>query len=434
MARRRKKKLNKRVAILLGSIGALVIALVGVTVFSSSVMNKLFPKDPATLMEQANKAAEEGDRKAADKAFNMALGYAADQRSPKMPEYYVEAAKFNQKWAIEGTGLTETQRRERFRKAIALARKALLLDATYAPAQEFLADTFWDLNVGSRTQQGRDWNAYIKEADALIKLKPDDSQAYYRRAVARAEMVSYESPGEDARLAREDFDKAIKLDPNEPKYWTGLIHFMNRIPGKEADIEGTFKKAIAANPDDSGLLINFAGFLRKEKRPEDALKQLDVAVQKDPVLGNIALADYYNANKEKPKALSALDKAIQADPLDIRAYVGKVAMLGAEKKNTEALGGYRQWARRAEEGAAGDPARRRREDQETLGRHGTHLSQGQRPSGHGGDGTQRPERPGAKEAPQTGRRMLSVAGCLQDLRPDALAAYRPNGCGRGQDR
>ncbi|GEM_PF-1963158 len=355
MAKKR-KKLNKRVAIVLGCIGALVIAL-GVTMaLTGNWLNRLFPKDPSALMEQGRKFVKEGDRREADKAFKAAASAGVSSKSPQMASLYTEISKFDYDWAMDGNGLTETQRRERFGASIALARKALLMDARYVPAQQFLSEVYWNLNTRSRSGQGQDWNAFIKEADALIKLQPDDAEAYFRRGSAKAELVDPTSPGELSKEALDDFNKTIEIKPKEPRYWLGLIGYLDRLPGKEDQIDKAFQKAIETNPDDAGLMVNYAGFLRRQKRPDDALKQLDQAVEKDPVLGNLALADYYSANKDKAKVMEVLDKTIKAAPLDIRAYVGKASVLGSEQKNEDALAVLNQGLEALEKAPTTEPA------------------------------------------------------------------------------
>ncbi len=364
MAKKR-KKLNKRVVILLGCIGVLVIAL-GVTLGidwvrggksgGGGLFNRLFPKDPSALMEQGRKCLEEGNREEADKAFRAALAAGASAKSPQMAEVYTEISKFDYDWALAGKGLTETQRRERFGASIALARKALLMDARHVPAQQFLADVYWNLNTRSRGGQGQDWRAFIKEADALIKLQPDDAEAYFRRGSAKAELMDPASPGILKEEALDDFNKTLKIKPKEPRYWLGLVSYLDRLPGNEGQIEKAFQKAIETNPDDAGLMVNYAGFLRRQKRPDDALKQLDLAVEKDPVLGNLALADYYSANNDRPKVMEVLDKTIQAAPLDIRAYVGKASVLGSAQKHEDALAVLEQGLSALEKAPATQPA------------------------------------------------------------------------------
>jgi tetratricopeptide (TPR) repeat protein len=257
---------------------------------------------------------------------------------------------------MDGNGLTETQRRERFGQSIALARKAMLMDARYVPAQEFLAEVYWNLSARSRSGQGQDWNAFIKEADALLKLQPDGAETYFRRASAKAELMDPTSPGNLKQEALDDFNKALEIKPKEPRYWLGLIGFRDRLPGNEIQIDKDFQKAIETNPDDAGLMVNYAGFLRRQKRSADALKQLDLAVEKDPVLGNLALADYYSSNNDKPKVMEVLDKTIAAAPLDIRAYVGKATILGSDKKNEEALAVLNQGLEALEKAPATKPA------------------------------------------------------------------------------
>ena len=355
MAKKR-KKLNRRVAILLGCIGALVIALGVTMVLSSNLRNRLFPKDASKLMEQGHQFVKEGNREKADEAFRAALAAGAAVKSPQMAEFCMKVSEFNLNWFKDPKGLTETQRRERLRASIDLARKALLFDKKYVPAQRSLADVFWNLNAYSKGGQGQDWQAFIKEADALIKLQPNDAETYFRRGSAKAELVDPTAPGELAKEALDDFNKTLEIKPKEPRYWLGLVGYLDHLPGNEGQIEKAFQKAIETNTDAAGLMIAYANFLRKQNRSADALKQLDLAAEKDPVLGNLALAGYYSIDKDMQKVMEILDKAIKAAPQDIQAYVGKASVLGSAQKHEDALAVLEQGMEALEKAPATKPA------------------------------------------------------------------------------
>ncbi len=337
---KRKKKLNKRVVVLLGFMGAFAIALAGVVVFSSGggIFNRLFPQDPVALMEKGRQDFKAGEFASANKAFSQALGAAVKGNSSQLPAYYVEVAEFYRDWALDGNGLSQTQRVERMRGSIGLAQKALLRDKRYAPAQEYIAERHWlNMTAMSRANRQVDWNPYIKEADALIALKPDDPETYFRRGLAKSYMMSPAAPGELGDEALADLMKATELDSKEPKYWMGLVQFYSRIPGREDQVEKAFVKAIETNTDNAALLVDYAGYLRRQKRNKDAEEQLALAIDRDPVLGNLALASYYSSEKEDAKAFEALDRAIEARPSDSRPYIVKSRMLIRENKYEQAL-------------------------------------------------------------------------------------------------
>ncbi|MCD6303985.1 MAG: hypothetical protein J7M21_03365, partial [Planctomycetes bacterium] len=114
----KRKKLNRRVAVLLGAIGAVLVAL-GVTVVlrgfgGGSLIDRLFPKDPVAMIERARAAVKAGDLQGANQAYNDAITAARNRGNDRLvQQYYYEYAKFNHDWALSGKGLTKTQRQER---------------------------------------------------------------------------------------------------------------------------------------------------------------------------------------------------------------------------------------------------------------------------------------------------------------------------------
>lgn len=355
MAKRRKKKLNKRVVVLLGSIGLLVVLLLTMVVVTKwdSISERFFPRDPKALMSEAREYAKKGNRKEAHKAFGKALNAGGRIKSPELPKYYMEVAEFEEKWAEDGKGLTETQRREMYFGSLSRARKALLLDEKYIPAQEFIVRREWVRNIrlqalldrdtgplgGDRNKVKPEWPGFIKEADALLKLNPKDANTVFRRAQAKSLLVNQEMPGDYARGALEDYRKAIELAPRKVEFRLQLIRLLKQIPmlAEQVKIEDVYREAIAANPDSAELLVNYAMYLRDNDRDEQTRQMLAQAVQRDPVQGNIALAEYYARAKDLPKAIASLDLAIEADPLDTRPYLGKVTLYSARRMHNEAL-------------------------------------------------------------------------------------------------
>jgi tetratricopeptide (TPR) repeat protein len=326
----KRKKLNKRVAILLGVIGAVVVALVLAMAIrmsgSGGLLNRLFPKDPVVLLKKAQDAAEAKDYTNADLAFSDAINAARNVDTGKLPEYYYQYAKFNYDWAMAGTGLTMTQRQERHHRSIQSLQKALGREPTFLKARQFLTDIYWNYSVS----QKKGWNEFIKEVDELIKLKGDDHQAYFRRALAKANLASPETPGQLDKEAIEDFQKAISLKKDEPSYWLAMIGFLRSQEGRDAEVEQDYQKAVEAMPSDAKLLIAYAGYLQGKNRLDDARQRLEVAIAKDPVLGNLALADFYSVQGKLEESLKALETARKLDPSDGRTYLRKAGIFSRQ--------------------------------------------------------------------------------------------------------
>lgn len=289
MARRR--KLNKRVAVLLVALGAVVLALVLTVVIQQGtwgLLDRFFPRDPGPLIAQAMAALKQKDYRAADKAFQEAIDAARAKGSPQIKEYFYEYARMNHQWFQDGTGLTQTQRNECLRRSISLVHRALNRDPAYVEAQQFLCDIRWQFAVGFRA-----WPDFIKEADKLLELTPGDHKTLFRRARAKGELASRQTPGQTAREAIADFNAAIpkleaaiaeKLQAIEsakddaqkkaleqehedlrdlrPRYWLGMIRFLSQIEGRDQDVDRGFDRAIQALPEDARILIARGAYLR----------------------------------------------------------------------------------------------------------------------------------------------------------------------------
>ncbi|MCD6303973.1 MAG: tetratricopeptide repeat protein, partial [Planctomycetes bacterium] len=241
---------------------------------------------------------------------------------------------------------------------------ALNRNPNYADARAFLCDIYWGVAVTSR----RGWQEYITEADKLLKLRPKDHKTYFRRGLAESNLASVETPGQMARQAIDDMEKAISLKSDEPAYWLGLIHFLGRLPGRQDQVEQTFRRAVKAMPEDPSILISFAAFLRKQGKNDQARRYLDKAIAKDPVTGNLALSDHFMALGRLDDALTVLEKVKAIDRLDARAYIRQARILARQGKSTEAISVLKDGLAAVDAVAATQPddAHRRQGDRSRL--------------------------------------------------------------------
>ncbi|MDO9247146.1 MAG: tetratricopeptide repeat protein, partial [Phenylobacterium sp.] len=112
------------------------------------------------------------------------------------------------------------------------------------------------------------------DAEAAVKLSPDDPQSLTTRGVVRYELKKYD-------LALADFDAALKRDPKNgaAHYERGLLwHF-----GKKdlAKARADYDAAIAADPK-SWRAYYQRSFLVRQDVPAAGLKDLDMAVSLAP--------------------------------------------------------------------------------------------------------------------------------------------------------
>ncbi|HUS90796.1 MAG TPA: tetratricopeptide repeat protein [Phycisphaerae bacterium] len=361
----RRKKLNKRVAVLLGAMGAVVVALVLVLVLQKggSLLDRLFPRDPVELLKQAKAAQTAKKYEAAAKLYDEAIRAARVTGAANMHEYFHEAARLSRDWALSSdSGLTKTQRGELFRAAVSQLRLALNRKPDYVEAQKYLAEMYWEIAAVS---QGKGWPEYVREADALLKLAPDDHQTWFRRGMAKASM-SQSMEGQTAKDAIEDVRKALSLKGDETGYWIALVSFLRRLETRDAEVEQAYQQAIEAVPSDDRLLEDYAGYLREADRNDQARQMLDRAIELNPIRGHLALGDHLVALGKLDEALTILKHVTAIDPLDPRAYLRQAHVFAQQAKSAQAVGVLREGLEVIDRVAATQPADGRRVHQRST--------------------------------------------------------------------
>ncbi len=353
----KRKRLNRRVAVLLGAMGAVLVALVLTILIrgtgSGGFLDRLFPRDPEALLQQAEAAQEAGRYRDAAELHSRAVDAARSAEVPDMHRYYLERGQFSYHWAERGTGLTKTQRGERFRQAVSDLRRALLRKQDFVPAQETLCDIYWKVALQSR---GEGWEQFIREADAYLELDPNNAEICFRRGLARSQLASRQIPGDKAKGAIADMERAIELDKDHATYWLGLARFLGQLTGYDARVEETFRQAVRTVPDNPTILIGFARHLRSRGQNDEAERHLHDAIKQDPILGKLALADHYAATDRTTEAVALLRDVRQADELDPRGYLREARIHMRQDKHEQAVAVLEEGIAAAETAGATQPA------------------------------------------------------------------------------
>ncbi|ADG13331.1 TPR repeat-containing protein [Methanocaldococcus infernus ME] len=170
-----------------------------------------------------------------------------------------------------------------------------------------------------------------------------DVRKYYEKGLKYYNEGRYEK-------AIECFDKAIKLDPNNPAAWYYKADSLYKLERYEKAIE-CFDKAIKLDPNNPAAWYYKADSLYKLERYEKAIECFDKAIKLDP---NNPAAWYYKADslyklERYEKAIECFDKAIKLDPNNPAAWYYKgiiLAKLGKHeeesKKYEKALDKYKE--------------------------------------------------------------------------------------------
>jgi len=338
----KRKKLNKRVVVVWIALGV-ILAVFGVTVLLQPSHDPVKDgKIGDEALARARKAWETGDvRKAvsaakeANKAFEVAAANASPPKA-KVPYLYKQALV--QQELLKDRRLTRTVRAELFHQYVRLLSQAVLLDETHLDAQRLLCDLYWQR---SRVVWRNDPEAmrrlpeFIDQADQLLSIAPDDHETLFRRAMARGRMAQLDKTDRDARqAAMEDFRAVIKSDPNNVDYRMALIQYVTDAGGTQQDILAEYDVAIKAISNNAELRVDYANYLRTISMNEEAMDQINKAIQRDPnsPVGYLALATRYNSEKQYTQALEALDNARKVAPTDPRVY-GMLAQTHKRMKN-----------------------------------------------------------------------------------------------------
>ena len=369
----KRKRLNKRVAVLLGAMGAVMVLLVLVLVLrkGGSLLDRFFPKDAARLLQQAKDAREGKRYEESAKAFEEAIRAARATNVQNMHEYYFEAAQLSKEWALaKGAGLTKTQVGELIGASVRQLKQSLNHRPDYLEARRFLCELFWQLATASRDRK-RTLQAlpeYVKEADDLLERDPNAHETWFRRGGAKAALsLGKESPMAKQSIA--DMRKAVAIKPEEGRYWSGLIAFLQRLGTREQEVEQAFQQAVAALPNDVRLRKQYVSFLRARGRMTDVEQQIQQAERIDRKEGKLLRADnrvleaaklrsqsvdprspdaeiveqQKKQREEKLREALAIYKQVSdEDKLEARAYLRRANILSQEKQPAEAVAVLRQ--------------------------------------------------------------------------------------------
>ena len=178
----------------------------------------------------------------------------------------------------------------------------------------------------------KNWRKLGAEASVFIKKYDDRSDGYFYRATALRHLEQYEN-------AINDFDRAIELDPKNPKAYhhRGITKYKL---GKYEEAINDFDKTIELNPKSTRAYNNRAIAKGELGKHEEAIKDYDKAIELDP--------DYSYAYNNRGSAKDELgeykeaiidyNEAIESDPNNPSYFHNRAITVGklrAEIATTE---------------------------------------------------------------------------------------------------
>jgi len=349
MAKRR--KLNKRVVVLLLVVGGTFVC--GLGVWGGVKLYGYFfgERDPWVFARQAEQKQQEssdrpgqqppgrnGDRPAGDRDFaaehdllSKAIGVASKTEHPDTYQFYYRRAGLLLDW-IRSPEMTETERQDKWRRAIEDLRNAMRYNPKFVEAQRRLTSIYWDIcmtmsAIGNPSRAPR-WEQYIAEADKLAELAPTDFDVYAHRAYARARMAQNLKDKATIDLAVTDFRKAIELKKDDHNLWIQLSRFLHEMQQMD-EVEKVFTDGMKANPNSAEIRAEYATFLQNQNRLDDARLKLREAIDLQPnsTVGNLALARLCMRERNWDGAQTALDAAKAINKTDVNVYLLMIDLL-----------------------------------------------------------------------------------------------------------
>ncbi len=202
-------------------------------------------------------------------------------------------------------------------EALAEFRRSILIHSWQWGPRAGIASSYG--GMGQIFLSRGDFSAALDAFDRAIRLNPNDPNGY----LGRGEVLSAAGKLD---LAVQSYNEAIRLAPNPARalgYRAGAFERVGNDEAALADYDAAIKQdPVAVTPRRLR-----AALLSRIGRNDAAVPDLDAAVRADPTNAS-ALKDrggVYNRLGEHAKALRDLDEAIRLDPRSSRAYQNRAA-------------------------------------------------------------------------------------------------------------
>ncbi len=287
---------------------------------------------PASPAEQAAEFLRAGRYAEAVKKYREAVSAAAGERKA---EHLLALGEAMLKWQAADPTLGQAERAEIFHSARRAFHEAVRLRPDYVEAHRRVVEMAYVLARYSDA----DWVRYVRALDGLLSVVPDDHDALFRRARAKARIAR--SRPEFDGPALDDFKKLIQAAPKKEVYWVAFAAF-HRRRNRDDQAEKTYAEGLKANPESVLLRVAWTELLGEQGRKDEALQLLQDAIGRQPKEAEayLAVARYYQRDDKIDEAVKVLEAGIRAVPQGYRMYVTLAKILAYHTKDlprTEAL-------------------------------------------------------------------------------------------------
>lgn len=125
----------------------------------------------------------------------------------------------------------------------------------------------------------------VLELNQAIRMEPEFPGSYFIRGQAHLMLADDDrfDAAEQNRLAVEDFEKMLEIDPGRHSAIVNLAIALGRL-GRDDDSIAQFSKAIEMQPDDWALYVDRGNIYRRQKNYAAALRDFEIALSNSPNL------------------------------------------------------------------------------------------------------------------------------------------------------
>ncbi|NQU75254.1 MAG: tetratricopeptide repeat protein [Planctomycetes bacterium] len=330
MAKRRRKKLNRKALIALGVVGVLVVGA-GV-----AALIRFLPKDPAKYFADAKAKVASSEYNNAAGLYVRAVNAASKRDLEQAVEYRLAFADFLDKWPRLDQTLNQEKVRAIVNTRLSELQAVMRDDPRNKQAQDQLTDFFWTQAIVFKH-----WEKFLEEAEKQLRITPDDAQTYHRIAIAHTNLAGQDNSPEQLTFAKDAYAKAAELDPTNVQVYLDWSVLCSRQEDANAARE-VLSKALIANPDAVLLRIAYAQYLLFTGDVDVAEAQFAQALSapNKSALDYEAIGRYHLISlkdKKEPdidKAMSAFTEALQVDPKVMAPYLS-ISRIHAYRQQTD---------------------------------------------------------------------------------------------------
>jgi tetratricopeptide (TPR) repeat protein len=340
MARRkRQRKVNRTVVVVLSVIGAVFVLGGAVAVY------RWWPKDPYKYEKLAEEAVARGDYKEAESLYRFAIEGAEDHGDYDLYcDYCIRYSEVMLEWLAEKRNeMMQSEREKVSQRVYDGLRTALRAQPRHVEALWRLSNLYWESWLRNNRQANPtpllETTSYLLESDANDRYR---AVASYRRGMAaRPEAKRLAGPLRDQVI--EDLARAVALDPNSAEYRVGLGQTLHEF-GLYDRADKVFAQAKADLPDLASIPATYAVCLAEQDRHAEAREQFQLARQVDPddLRTCMVFASYLTRNQQLDLALEVLDDARRLAPSNLQVYLLSADVHRARRAPRQAMAMYRQ--------------------------------------------------------------------------------------------